>query len=189
MNECVRTGGLKNSQNNLPTSPSCEDAINKFPNMENTYGIGVTNRFELFLDDESDPLEALKLKEREKELKKKSKVAEKENKAKTEVQPKSKPAPTQKKVVKEPPVHNKPQENKRDGEYLSTAFLDPRAPRSDRRSLVVTLVSLSEVKPVQRTDSKQERSHSKFTNDTREERNNRRNREEKPYNGPVESNR
>lgn len=86
--------------------------------MENTYGIGITNRFELFLDDESDPLETLKLKEQEKELKKKNKVAEKENKGKTEPQTKGKPAPVPKKVIKEAPVHNKPQENKRDGRCL-----------------------------------------------------------------------
>lgn len=86
--------------------------------MENTYGIGITNRFELFLDDESDPLEALKLKEQEKEQKKKNKVAEKENKGKAEPQTKGKPAPAPKKVIKEAPVHNKPQENRREGECL-----------------------------------------------------------------------
>lgn len=86
--------------------------------MENTYGIGVTNRFELFLDDESDPLETLKLKEQEKEQKKKNKVAEKENKGKTEPQQKAKTGQAPKKVIKETPVHNKPQENRRDGEYF-----------------------------------------------------------------------
>lgn len=86
--------------------------------MENTYGIGVTNRFELFLDDESDPLETLKLKEQEKEQKKKNKVAEKENKGKTEPQQKPKTGQAPKKVIKETPQHNKPQENRRDGEYF-----------------------------------------------------------------------
>jgi plasminogen activator inhibitor 1 RNA-binding protein len=64
--------------------------------MENSYGIGVANRYALFLDDESDPLETLNLKEQEKELKKKSKVAEKENKGKTEPA-KGKPMNVQKK--------------------------------------------------------------------------------------------
>lgn len=83
--------------------------------MENSYGIGVTNRYALFADDESDPLETLKLKEEEKELKKKNKVAEKENKGKTEVPPKGKPATgavQQKKPAREPP---KNLENNREG--------------------------------------------------------------------------
>lgn len=81
--------------------------------MENTYGIGVANRYALFLDDESDPLETLSLKEQEKELKKKSKIAEKENKVKTEPV-KGKSINAQKKPVKE--TNHKAQENKRDGE-------------------------------------------------------------------------
>ena len=85
--------------------------------MENSYGIGVANRYALFLDDESDPLETLNLKEQEKELKKKSKVAEKENKGKTEPA-KGKPANVQKKTNKENTIH-KVQENKRDGEFRS----------------------------------------------------------------------
>lgn len=80
--------------------------------MENTYGIGIANRYALFLDDESDPLETISLKEQEKALKKKTKVAEKENKVKTEPVNKGKITTAQKKTVKEP----KSQE-KRDGEY------------------------------------------------------------------------
>jgi plasminogen activator inhibitor 1 RNA-binding protein len=83
--------------------------------MENSYGIGVANRYALFLDDESDPLETLNLKEQEKELKKKSKVAEKENKGKTEPA-KGKPMNVQKKINKENTIH-KVQENKREGEF------------------------------------------------------------------------
>lgn len=129
--------------------------------MENTYGIGVANRYALFLDDESDPLETIKSKEQEKELKKKTKAAEKENKVKTEVPAKGKPAPPQKKVIKDAPNH-KLQDNKRE-----------------------------EGKPTQRTnDTKPERSYTKFNNENREERNNRRNREDRPpYNGPSENNR
>lgn len=88
--------------------------------MENSYGIGVANRYALFLDDESDPLETLSLKEQEKELKKKNKVAEKENKVKTPTVPKGKPAPAQKKPVKD--TNHKPQELKRDGEYFFYRF-------------------------------------------------------------------
>lgn len=85
--------------------------------MENSYGIGVTNRYALFLDEDADPLEVLKVQEQEKELKKKSKVAEKENKGKSEVVPKSKVTVTQRKTIKETPNH-KPQDIKRDGECL-----------------------------------------------------------------------
>lgn len=87
--------------------------------MENSYGIGVANRYALFLDDEdTDPLEALKLKEQEKELKKKTKVAEKENKGKSETQPKGKPVPNQKKVIKDTTTY-KIQDNKREGKNIS----------------------------------------------------------------------
>ncbi|XP_045491499.1 plasminogen activator inhibitor 1 RNA-binding protein-like [Colias croceus] len=57
--------------------------------MENSYGVGIDNRYALFLDDESDPLDALKAREQAKELKKKTKEAEKENKGKPEAKPKS----------------------------------------------------------------------------------------------------
>ncbi|XP_039747352.1 plasminogen activator inhibitor 1 RNA-binding protein-like [Pararge aegeria] len=57
--------------------------------MESSYGVGIVNRYALFLDDESDPLDAIKAREQAKELKKKAKDAEKENKGKPEVKPKS----------------------------------------------------------------------------------------------------
>lgn len=82
--------------------------------MENSYGIGVRNRYALFLDDESDPLELLKEKEQEKEQKKKTKVGEKENKGKTETPGKVKPTTVPKKIIKETPVY-KGQDNKREG--------------------------------------------------------------------------
>ncbi|CAF4958673.1 plasminogen activator inhibitor 1 RNA-binding protein-like [Pieris napi] len=56
--------------------------------MENSYGVGIVNRYALFLDDESDPLDALKAREQAKEQKKKTKEAEKENKGKPEAKPK-----------------------------------------------------------------------------------------------------
>ncbi|XP_039297487.1 plasminogen activator inhibitor 1 RNA-binding protein isoform X2 [Nilaparvata lugens] len=67
--------------------------------MENAYGIGVTNRYQLFLDTEDDPLEELKRQEQEKEAKKKTKLSEKENKGKPEV--KGKLPPVQRKTIKE----------------------------------------------------------------------------------------
>ncbi|XP_041977810.1 plasminogen activator inhibitor 1 RNA-binding protein-like [Aricia agestis] len=57
--------------------------------MENSYGVGVVNRYALFLDDESDPLDAIKARQEAKELKKKTKEAEKENKGKPEAKPKT----------------------------------------------------------------------------------------------------
>lgn len=59
--------------------------------MEQSYGVGITNRFNLFLDGEDDPLDLLKIAEEEKEAKKKTKIAEKENKGKPETKPKSAP--------------------------------------------------------------------------------------------------
>ena len=50
--------------------------------MENAYGIGITNRYSCFLDNEDDPVEALKATEADKETKKKGKIAEKENRGK-----------------------------------------------------------------------------------------------------------
>lgn len=49
--------------------------------MENSYGIGVHNRYELFYNDEIDPLDLLK--QTEKRASKKDKSAEKENQGKT----------------------------------------------------------------------------------------------------------
>ncbi|KAF5274578.1 hypothetical protein FQA39_LY07190 [Lamprigera yunnana] len=131
--------------------------------MENSYGIGVCNRYALFLDDESDPLELLKEKEQEKEQKKKTKVAEKENKIKTETPIKGKSVPTQKKVIK-------------DTSLQKSSGLDHK--RED-------------FKTVQRTnvEVKTEKNFNKFTSENREERNNRRNREDRQFNGPIEGNR
>lgn len=51
--------------------------------MENSYGIGVSNRFALFIDEEQDPLEILKDQEQAGDKKKADKGAEKENKSKS----------------------------------------------------------------------------------------------------------
>lgn len=89
--------------------------------MENSYGIGVRNRYALFLDDESDPLEVLKETEKQKADKKKTKIAEKENakvKPDSAVKPKTTAPP--KKINKETPVHKPPE--KREGNALLAAI-------------------------------------------------------------------
>ncbi|KAL1493013.1 hypothetical protein ABEB36_011158 [Hypothenemus hampei] len=127
--------------------------------MENSYGIGVANRYELFLDDESDPLETLFQKEQNKDLKKKGKgVAEKENKGKPEP-PKGKlPSTTQKKTIKE------------------TAPAKIQEKRDENKANQVI-----------HADGKPERTLNKVNNENREERNNRRNREERTTNGSSEN--
>ena len=42
--------------------------------MENAYGIGITNRYALFLDEESDPLDILKASEADKLVAKTNKI-------------------------------------------------------------------------------------------------------------------
>ena len=42
--------------------------------MENAYGIGITNRYALFLDEESDPLDILKASEADKLVAKSKKI-------------------------------------------------------------------------------------------------------------------
>lgn len=70
--------------------------------MENLYGIGITNRYQLFLNEDEDPLEVLKNQEQEKELKKKTKLSEKENNLnKGKQEPKGKPAANRKGLIKE----------------------------------------------------------------------------------------
>ena len=78
--------------------------------MENSYGVGIDNRYALFLDDESDPLDAIKAREQAKELKKKTKEAEKENKGKPEAKPKGGSVVTRKGIKETQNV--KSQENK-----------------------------------------------------------------------------
>ena len=67
--------------------------------MENAYGIGITNRYALFLDEDADPLDILKQSEADQKLAKAKKIEEA-----------TKPAP---KVVKKEPVNNK-----NDGELI-----------------------------------------------------------------------
>jgi len=140
--------------------------------MENSYGIGITNRFDLFLDEGDDPLEVLKFHEQEKEAKKKTKISEKENKGKPES--KVKPAPNERKGIKE--TQNvksqsvgKPKEGLKGKEpRVGGPRPDgPRPPRGDR--------------PVGDRPERNDRTV-KFSSESREERNNRQNREDRPYN-------
>ncbi|XP_065165187.1 SERPINE1 mRNA-binding protein 1-like isoform X2 [Atheta coriaria] len=122
--------------------------------MENSYGIGTTNRFSLLIENESDPSETAIIVPDKDSKKSKSKVAEKENKGKPEAPAKNK-QPTQpaRKPAKETPP--KPTEGKReDGK--------PTGPRAENKT---------------------DRPFTKFNSENREERNNRRNREERPFNG------
>ncbi|KAG7307411.1 hypothetical protein JYU34_007599 [Plutella xylostella] len=93
--------------------------------MENSYGVGIDNRYALFLDDETDPLDALKAREQAKELKKKTKEAEKENKGKPETKPKG-PSVTARKGIKET-QNVKSQENKSGDQQKSKGPPRPNA--------------------------------------------------------------
>lgn len=128
--------------------------------MENTYGIGVTNRYALFLNDAEDPLEVLKVQEQEKEAKKKTKLSEKENKGKTET--KGKTAQVARKGIKE---------------TQNVKTLESGKPKED-----------SNKKPTQRPTDRPER-NVKFASESREERNNRRNREDRPPTAAADFNR
>uniref|UniRef100_A0A6M2DHR3 Putative plasminogen activator inhibitor 1 rna-binding protein-like isoform x4 n=1 Tax=Xenopsylla cheopis TaxID=163159 RepID=A0A6M2DHR3_XENCH len=122
--------------------------------MENMYGVGVTNRYNLFLEEEVDPIELLQDREKEKELRKRSKFAEKENKGKPETKSKTVTAP--RKGIKES-ANIKSQEIKA---------------REDKAKPLVKL-------PAERNERV-----TKVAGANREERNNRRNREDRPYNPP-----
>lgn len=109
--------------------------------MENSYGVGVVNRYALFLDDESDPLDAIKASEQAKELKKKTKDAEKENKGKPEVKPKGPTAPARKGIketqnVKSQDIKSGEQQKAkgpaRPIERNNAERPPPRRPREDR---------------------------------------------------------
>lgn len=97
--------------------------------MENSYGVGIVNRYALFLDDESDPLDALKAREQAKELKKKSKEAEKENKGKPEIKPKG-GTPATRKGIKE--TQNVKTQDNRSGEPPKSK--GPVRPSNDRNA-------------------------------------------------------
>ena len=71
--------------------------------MENAYSITVTNKFSLALDEDEDPLEVLKVREQEKEAKKREKLSEKENKSKQpEAQKAAGVKPPKSRVIKDP---------------------------------------------------------------------------------------
>ena len=84
--------------------------------MESNYGIAVTNKFDLFLDDEADPLEILRMQE-EAKTKKKDGDKKKDTKGKDSKQTKNKGksnAPSSQNIEKSRISDNK--ENTRDSQ-------------------------------------------------------------------------
>lgn len=157
--------------------------------MENSYGIGVTNRYALFLDDDADPLEVLKVQEQEKELKKKSKTAEKENKGKVEVPTKGKVAVSQRKPIKE--TQNQKTHDVKGKYYLIICYVaswwwhDSLLACSGLKHVCY---SSAEPRTGHRTIVDNRNDKNKLSNfgENREERNNKRNREERTFNGSAE---
>lgn len=94
--------------------------------MENAYGIGVKNRYELFYDEDVDPLEIIRQQEEEKE-KRKSDKSHPKDKSKNLKPGKVLPATGLAKKTKEIPVVNqtKPSENTgRKSRYLFTYIVN-----------------------------------------------------------------
>ncbi|XP_012278169.1 plasminogen activator inhibitor 1 RNA-binding protein isoform X2 [Orussus abietinus] len=117
------------------------------------YSITVTNKFLLALDEDEDPLEVLKVREQEKEARKKEKLSEKENKSKLpEAQKQAADKKAQKnRVIKDTQQQpSKIQEAKK--EQVEKKPSTPRAAGGERNV--------------------------KFSGESREEHNNRRNRED-----------
>ncbi|XP_069693136.1 SERPINE1 mRNA-binding protein 1-like isoform X2 [Periplaneta americana] len=139
--------------------------------MENSYGIGVTNRYALFLDDAEDPLEALKIQEEEKEAKKKTKLSEKENKGKTE--PKGKTAQVARKGIKE----TQNVKTLESGKSKEVPTATDKKENQDNK------------KTTPRSATERSERNVKFATESREERNNRRNREDRPSAAPADYNR
>lgn len=99
--------------------------------MEATYSITVHNKYSLALDEDEDPLEVLKIREAEKEAKKKEKLSEKENKSKQPETQKSAGTKTQKiRVIKDVQQQApKIQETKKDQGWWNFSFLDEKLMR------------------------------------------------------------
>lgn len=72
--------------------------------MENSYGIGVANKYSVFLDEDVDPYEILENAKKEKE-EKKAKIPGKENKSSAKTTANK---PVKKSPVKEAPVKSDP---------------------------------------------------------------------------------
>ncbi|XP_022914244.1 SERPINE1 mRNA-binding protein 1-like [Onthophagus taurus] len=85
--------------------------------MASVYGVGVMNRYELFVDDESDPLDVFKAMEQVREEKKKTKISDKENNASTTKTTISATTQKNKKVKPSPSVKTTPdnQQHKMNG--------------------------------------------------------------------------
>merc|ERR1712013_813176 len=98
--------------------------------MENAYGIGITNRYALFLDEDADPLDILKQSEADQKLAKAKKIEEA-----------TKPAP---KSVKKEAVNNKNDNSDKENQRNNARFegkrvLDARkagdGPREERNNM------------------------------------------------------
>ncbi|CAG2058874.1 unnamed protein product [Timema podura] len=153
--------------------------------MENTYGIGVTNRYALFLDEAEDPLEVLKIQEQEKEAKKKTKLSEKENKGKTES--KGKPLQASRKGIKDT-QNVKTLESGKPKEVHPTEIRTSISPSSavklNTTSALANYATEAETvvksKPLARTVQERTDKSVKFAgSESREDFNNKRNREDR----------
>ncbi|XP_011256182.2 plasminogen activator inhibitor 1 RNA-binding protein [Camponotus floridanus] len=129
--------------------------------MENEYTVTVRNKFLLALDESEDPLEVLKVKELEKEAKKKERISEKENKSKQQQQQQQ-----QQQQDGQKSANNKTPKSRviKDAQQPPSKTQDPKKDQVEKKS-------------VQPRTSGGDR-NVKFSNESREERNNRRNREE-----------
>ncbi|XP_071573633.1 uncharacterized protein [Temnothorax nylanderi] len=145
--------------------------------MENEYTVTVTNKFLLALDEGEDPLEVLKVREQEKEAKKKERISEKENKTKQQQH--------QQQQQQQQPQQQQPQQQQQqqqqDGQKTannktqkSRVIKDAQQPPSKAQE---AKKDQADKKPAQPRASGGDR-NVKFSGESREERNNRRNRED-----------
>ncbi|XP_050458159.1 plasminogen activator inhibitor 1 RNA-binding protein-like isoform X2 [Cataglyphis hispanica] len=136
--------------------------------MENEYTVTVTNKFLLALDESEDPLEVLKVRELEKEAKKKERISEKENKSKQQQQHHHQQQQQQQQQdgQKQPSANNKTPKSRVIKDAQQQPPTKTQDPKKDQ-----------EKKAAQPRTSGGDR-NVKFSNESREERNNRRNREE-----------
>lgn len=86
--------------------------------MENAYGIGVKNRYELFYDEDVDPLEIIRQQEEEKE-KRKTDKAHCKDKSKVSKSGKQISTAVPKKAPKEAPIANLPKPTETTGKLLT----------------------------------------------------------------------
>jgi len=95
--------------------------------MENAYGIGITNRYALFLDEESDPLDILKASEADK-------LVAKTKKIEAATKPAPKAAPKKETGNKNDADKENQRNNKFEGKRVLDARKAPDAPREERNN-------------------------------------------------------